>query len=186
MNNFWLIIWNIYLKKKYWKKLEKKFYCQINYWYSLLTRNSTYFLNFIVLVWFKPQKKSYKNIILFKVNYVKRMQLGGVIVWSYDMDDKTGTLCNQGPYPVLTTLRNELIKPDPPTTPSPSAKSGGKVSSFPRGFWSKRPRHGRSFSNSIHKSNLLFLIFLYIFLLTNVNHLIDLLWVYIYIYELFL
>lgn len=82
-----------------------------------------------------------------KVNYVKRMQLGGVIVWSYDMDDKTGTLCNQGPFPVLTTLKNELTKSDM-TTISPSAKSGIKTSTFPRGFWSKRPKHSRSNSNS--------------------------------------
>jgi hypothetical protein len=82
---------------------------------NLITKNLAYFKNRI------------------KVNYVKKMELGGVIVWSLDMDDKTGTVCNQGKYPVLNTLKTELTKPDPT---SPKSKSG-KVSSFPRGFWSK-------------------------------------------------
>lgn len=60
------------------------------------------------------------------------------------MDDKSGMVCNQGEYPVLNTLKKELTKPEPT---SPKTKKG-KVSSFPRGFWSKKPRLARVGSNS--------------------------------------
>ena len=35
------------------------------------------------------------------------MDLGGVIVWSLDMDDHLGTVCNEGPYPVI---KKHLLK----------------------------------------------------------------------------
>lgn len=80
----------------------------------------------------------YDNIksLINKVDYLKRMNLGGVIVWSLDMDDKTGQVCNEGPYPVLNTLKRELLKPNPYT--KTSTKSARLITGFPRGFWSKR------------------------------------------------
>ncbi len=80
----------------------------------------------------------YDNIksLINKVDYLKRMNLGGVIVWSLDMDDKTGQVCNEGPYPVLNTLKRELLKPNPYT--KTSTRSARLITGFPRGFWSKR------------------------------------------------
>ena len=84
------------------------------------------------------------------------MKLGGVIVWSLDMDDKTGSVCNQGPYPVLNTLKNELMKPDPITKASTQLKL---ASPYPRGFWSKRPKnYRRSLSTRSSKPNFIYLI----------------------------
>ena len=79
-----------------------------------------------------------------KANYLKNMGLGGVIVWSLDMDDKTGKVCNQGPYPVLNTLRKELTIPL--TTTPKSTKE--KVSAFPRGFFSKKSHFYRLSSSA--------------------------------------
>ena len=79
--------------------------------------------------------------LINKVNYVKRMQLGGVIVWSLDMDDKSGSVCNEGPYPVLNTLKNELTKPE-----STTKKTHTTIFKYPRGFWSKK--YGKINSNS--------------------------------------
>jgi GH18 family chitinase len=39
-----------------------------------------------------------------KMKYVREMQLGGAMLWSLDMDDFSGTYCQQGPYPILTTM----------------------------------------------------------------------------------
>ena len=72
--------------------------------------------------------------LINKVNYLKNMRLGGVIVWSLDMDDKTGKVCNQGPYPVLNTLKNELTKPETTTKQS----TVEPISAWPRGFFSKK------------------------------------------------
>ncbi|RNA45046.1 acidic mammalian chitinase-like, partial [Brachionus plicatilis] len=84
--------------------------------------------------------------LINKVNYVKRMQLAGVIVWSLDMDDKSGAVCNQGPYPVLNTLKNELMKPES-TTKRPYTT----ISRYPRGFWSKKyGRHSSSSTRNIY------------------------------------
>jgi chitinase len=53
----------------------------------------------------------YDNLESFanKVNYLKKMELGGVIVWSLDMDDHLGTVCNEGPYPVRKSFSLNFI-----------------------------------------------------------------------------
>jgi hypothetical protein len=77
------------------------------------------------------------------------MGLGGVIVWSLDMDDKTGKVCNQGPYPVLNTLKRELTKPLTTTIKSTQEM----VSAYPRGFFSKKSNfYRRSSSTKIRTS----------------------------------
>ena len=93
--------------------------------------------NFFVYQAYKPGLWiGFDNIesLVNKVNYLKSMRLGGVIVWSLDMDDKTGKVCNQGPYPVLNTLKNELTKPSTTTKKS----TAEPISAFPRGFFSKK------------------------------------------------
>jgi hypothetical protein len=80
------------------------------------------------------------------------MGLGGVIVWSLDMDDKTGKVCNQGPYPVLNTLKNELTKPL--TTTPKSTKE--MVSAYPRGFFSKKSHFYRLSSSAKLKIKFLY------------------------------
>lgn len=55
-----------------------------------------------------------------KVNYLIKKKLGGGMLWSLDMDDFTGTFCNQGKYPILTTV-NVLLNPKL-KLPMPDAK----------------------------------------------------------------
>ena len=49
--------------------------------------------------------------IEYKTKYVKENELGGAMLWSLDMDDFTGAFCNQGKYPILTTI-NHYLNPD--------------------------------------------------------------------------
>ncbi|XP_077011896.1 chitotriosidase-1 isoform X4 [Tamandua tetradactyla] len=46
-----------------------------------------------------------------KVSYLKQKKLGGAMVWTLDLDDFTGSFCNQGPYPLIRTLKQELSLP---------------------------------------------------------------------------
>ncbi|NXN25016.1 CHIA chitinase, partial [Nycticryphes semicollaris] len=52
----------------------------------------------------------YDNIKSFniKVDWLKRNNFGGAMVWTIDLDDFTGTFCKQGKYPLITTLKNGL------------------------------------------------------------------------------
>ena len=43
-----------------------------------------------------------------KVEYTKQMQLGGVSIWSLDMDDFKGAFCNLGPFPIIEAIKEEF------------------------------------------------------------------------------
>ena len=58
------------------------------------------------------------------------------------MDDKTGKVCKEGAFPVLNTLKRELIKDEAIS----STKQIKQTSCYPRGFWSNEPN---TKSNSI-------------------------------------
>ncbi|KAH0618849.1 hypothetical protein JD844_018347 [Phrynosoma platyrhinos] len=84
----------------------------------------------------------YDNIKSFniKAEWLKKNNFAGAMVWSLDLDDFTGTFCNQGKYPLITTLKNALglqsasckapSQPiSPPSSGSGSGSSGGSPSS---------------------------------------------------------
>ncbi|KAF6292640.1 chitinase acidic [Rhinolophus ferrumequinum] len=78
----------------------------------------------------------YDNTRSFKVkaDWLKKNNFGGAMVWAIDLDDFTGTFCNQGKFPLTTTLKNALglqsasctapAQPIAPITPPPSSGRG--------------------------------------------------------------
>lgn len=46
-----------------------------------------------------------------KVKYAMKHKLGGAMIWAMDMDDFSGEFCNQGKYPILTTI-NHYMNPE--------------------------------------------------------------------------
>ncbi|XP_035244645.1 acidic mammalian chitinase-like [Anguilla anguilla] len=73
----------------------------------------------------------YDNVKSFqiKIDWLKKNQYGGAMVWSLDLDDFSGTFCGQGPYPLISTLKSGLgtgqscsapAKPLPPVTQAPA------------------------------------------------------------------
>ncbi|XP_048353831.1 LOW QUALITY PROTEIN: acidic mammalian chitinase-like [Sphaerodactylus townsendi] len=52
----------------------------------------------------------YDNIKSFniKAQWLTQNNFGGAMVWAIDLDDFTGTFCNQGKFPLITTLKNAL------------------------------------------------------------------------------
>ncbi|NXP51268.1 CHIA chitinase, partial [Heliornis fulica] len=78
----------------------------------------------------------YDNIKSFniKVDWLKKNNFGGAMVWAIDMDDFTGTFCKEGKYPLITTLKNGLglqngdcvppAQPNPPITEAPNQGGG--------------------------------------------------------------
>nr|KAF6290411.1 chitinase acidic [Myotis myotis] len=78
----------------------------------------------------------YDNTKSFKIkaDWLKKNNFGGAMVWAIDLDDFTGTFCNQGKFPLTTTLKDALglqsgscttpSEPITPTTLAPSTGSG--------------------------------------------------------------
>ncbi|GAA6111641.1 acidic mammalian chitinase-like, partial [Tachysurus ichikawai] len=73
----------------------------------------------------------YDNIKSFqiKIDWLKKNNFGGAMVWSLDLDDFSGTFCNQGKYPLINTIKSGLgtgqscsapAQPLPPVTPAPA------------------------------------------------------------------
>jgi len=52
----------------------------------------------------------YENVQTFqhRCDYINDMGFGGAMVWDTALDDFSGTFCNQGPYPLINTLKSCL------------------------------------------------------------------------------
>ncbi|CAM4857741.1 unnamed protein product [Rotaria socialis] len=52
----------------------------------------------------------YDNVrsVKLKMKFLKDQGYGGVIIWSLDLDDKTGDFCKEGPFPLINAVKNEL------------------------------------------------------------------------------
>ncbi|UJR10648.1 hypothetical protein I4U23_014843 [Adineta vaga] len=45
--------------------------------------------------------------VTLKMKYLKDHGYGGVIIWSFDLDDKIGDVCNEGPFPLFNAAKQE-------------------------------------------------------------------------------
>jgi hypothetical protein len=43
------------------------------------------------------------------MQFLKEHGYGGVIIWSLDLDDKTGDVCHEGPFPIFNAAKRELL-----------------------------------------------------------------------------
>uniref|UniRef100_A0A667I347 chitinase n=1 Tax=Lynx canadensis TaxID=61383 RepID=A0A667I347_LYNCA len=80
----------------------------------------------------------YDNVKSFdiKAQWLKENNFGGAMVWAIDLDDFTGTFCNQGKFPLINTLKKALglqsaIEPitSPPSGGSGTGSGSGSSSS---------------------------------------------------------
>ncbi|KAM8781985.1 LOW QUALITY PROTEIN: acidic mammalian chitinase-like [Rhynchonycteris naso] len=89
----------------------------------------------------------YDNTKSFQIeaDWLKKNNFGGAMIWAIDRDDFTGTFCNQGRFPLTTTLKDALglqsanckapAQPIAPITEVPSTGGGsGSGSSGGSGF----------------------------------------------------
>ncbi|XP_029410573.1 acidic mammalian chitinase-like [Nannospalax galili] len=69
-----------------------------------------------------------------KAEWLKQNKFGGAMIWAIDLDDFTGSFCDQGTFPLTSTLKKALdvhstgcTAPDLPTQPgtSPPESGGG-------------------------------------------------------------
>ncbi|XP_073907121.1 acidic mammalian chitinase [Castor canadensis] len=81
----------------------------------------------------------YDNVNSFniKASWLMQNKFGGAMVWAIDLDDFTGTFCEQGKFPLISTLKKALglqsasctspVVPSEPVTAPPSSggSSGG-------------------------------------------------------------
>lgn len=78
------------------------------------------FLSGATTTWIEEQKVpysvkgnqwvGYENLesIKIKAQYLKENGFGGAMVWAIDLDDFTGSVCKQGKYPLIQTLKTQL------------------------------------------------------------------------------
>lgn len=50
----------------------------------------------------------YFHISNLQAEWLMKNNFAGAMVWAIDLDDFTGTFCNQGKYPLISTLKNTL------------------------------------------------------------------------------
>ncbi|XP_068820602.1 LOW QUALITY PROTEIN: oviduct-specific glycoprotein-like [Capricornis sumatraensis] len=55
----------------------------------------------------------------YKAFFIKREHFWGVMVWTLELDDVTGSFCGTGPFPLVYTLNYLLVKHEYSSTPSP-------------------------------------------------------------------
>ncbi|XP_030725201.2 acidic mammalian chitinase [Globicephala melas] len=74
----------------------------------------------------------YDNVKSFniKAEWLKQNNFGGAMVWAIDMDDFTGTFCNQGKFPLINTLKDVLgLKSASCTTSTQSSEPNSRTGS---------------------------------------------------------
>ncbi|CAO2599612.1 Acidic mammalian chitinase, partial [Lemmus lemmus] len=78
----------------------------------------------------------YDNVRSFsvKTQWLKQNNFGGAMIWAIDLDDFTGSFCDQGKFPLTSTLNKALgvstnVPTEPVTSPPGSGSGSGSGSS---------------------------------------------------------
>ncbi|XP_057218752.1 acidic mammalian chitinase-like [Triplophysa rosa] len=74
-----------------------------------------------------------------KIQWLKQYNYGGAMVWTLDLDDFTGLFCNEGKFPLISTLKSGLETGNPdcnncssplPVTQAPATQQPGSDTTF--------------------------------------------------------
>ncbi|KAM5180707.1 uncharacterized protein ACMZJ9_001239 [Mantella aurantiaca] len=97
----------------------------------------------------------YDNVISFqlKADWLMQNNFGGAMVWSLDMDDFTGTYCNQGKFPLVSALKETLGIQSTACTSSSKAPQDGHKHNNPNIHHSSHPEGTASPKSSEPKNH---------------------------------
>ena len=108
----------------------------------------------------------------FKVKYAQDMRLAGIMFWAPDLDDFTGSQCNQGKYPLMNTavqlLRQQTSFPTtttttttlpPITTTLPPTGQNKRIVCYYTNWAQYRPDGGKFFPEDLDGSLCTHIIF---------------------------
>lgn len=100
------------------------------------------------------------------MQFLKEHGYGGVIIWSLDLDDKTGDVCKEGPFPIFNAAKRELLNlPDHLLENTNDLCSEENRTVVVEHLQSKMSRDQQSIVEPFQKNSIIYLFFLLLYLI---------------------